>query len=105
VRWSEIVRVCDLAPVSVVPRYWTNDGNNTIGEANLDGSDANQSFITGADQPFGLAVSVAVAQVTPATPPAFANTPRGTLSAPTTLTVTDAGQQGPVAHRPVLHWR
>ena len=34
-----------------------------------------------------------VAQVTPATPPAFATTPQGTLSAPITLTLTDVGQQ------------
>ncbi len=31
--------------------YWTNHGTDTIGRANLDGSGANQSFITGAGQP------------------------------------------------------
>ena len=38
--------------------YWTNWGCDTIGRANLDGSDANQSFITGANQPLGVAVSL-----------------------------------------------
>jgi virginiamycin B lyase len=36
--------------------YWTNYGTNTIGRANLDGSGANQSFITGASIPYGIAV-------------------------------------------------
>lgn len=34
--------------------YWTNAG--AIGRANLDGTGANQSFITGASQPVGVAV-------------------------------------------------
>jgi uncharacterized protein YjbI with pentapeptide repeats len=29
--------------------YWSNFGANTIGRANLDGTDADQSFVTGAD--------------------------------------------------------
>jgi len=36
--------------------YWTNNGNNTIGRANLDGSSPNQSFITGANSPYNLTV-------------------------------------------------
>ena len=36
--------------------YWTNDAGNTIGRANLDGSSPNQSFITGANAPHGVAV-------------------------------------------------
>jgi hypothetical protein len=35
---------------------WTNFDTNTIGRADLDGSNVNQSFITGASQPFGVAV-------------------------------------------------
>ena len=73
--------------------YWTNRGTGTIGEANLDGSAVDQSFITGAHLPGEVAVvpAVPVAQVTPATPPAFPTTPQSQLSAPLTLTVTDAG--------------
>ena len=37
--------------------YWTNYGTDTIGRADLDGSNVNQSFITpGAFQPGGVAV-------------------------------------------------
>jgi sugar lactone lactonase YvrE len=35
--------------------YWTND-NGTIGRANLDGTSPNQAFVTGPDEPFGIAV-------------------------------------------------
>jgi virginiamycin B lyase len=35
--------------------YWTNFNTNTIGRANLDGTGANQSFITGASYPEGVA--------------------------------------------------
>src|SRR5260370_23766245 len=35
--------------------YWANRGTNAIGVANLDGTGANQSLITGANFPFGLA--------------------------------------------------
>jgi virginiamycin B lyase len=40
--------------------YWANDGEGagaTIGRANLDGSGVNQSFITGASEPNGVAVN------------------------------------------------
>ena len=33
--------------------YWANNGGTTIGRANLDGTGANQSFITGASNPAG----------------------------------------------------
>ena len=36
--------------------YWTNNQRDTIGRANLDGSGVDQSFITGASGPEGLAV-------------------------------------------------
>ena len=36
--------------------YWVNFIDGTIGRANLDGSSANQSFITGASFPLGVAV-------------------------------------------------
>ena len=36
--------------------YWANNLGTTIGRANLDGSNANQSFITGASSPVGVAV-------------------------------------------------
>ena len=41
-------------PASYV--YWTNQGANAIGRANLDGTNVNQSFISGASGAFGLAV-------------------------------------------------
>ena len=34
--------------------YWINNGTDTIGRANLDGTDVDQSFITGALNPFGI---------------------------------------------------
>lgn len=73
--------------------YWTNVNNGTIGEANLDGTDVNESIVSGASAGFGIAVSVPIAQVSPATPPAFTTTPQGTLSSPQALTVTNGGQQ------------
>jgi sugar lactone lactonase YvrE len=73
--------------------YWTNTNTNTIGVANLDGTGVNQSLITGANAPTGVAVSVPVAQVTPASPPAFAVTPQGTLGPPLTLTLANSGQR------------
>jgi virginiamycin B lyase len=74
--------------------YWTNSGGGTIGEANLDGTGVNQSFITGANTPTGNpAVSVPVAQVGSTVPPPFANTPHGSLSAPSTVTLRNTGQR------------
>jgi hypothetical protein len=37
--------------------YWTNPDDGTIGRANVDGTGANQSFISGASQPAGIAVA------------------------------------------------
>ncbi len=37
--------------------YWVNNRGGTIGRANLNGSSVNQSFITGADGPFGVALN------------------------------------------------
>jgi hypothetical protein len=41
--------------------FWADSGSDyngtTIGRANLDGSDVNQSLITGAHGPFGIAVT------------------------------------------------
>jgi HYDIN/CFA65/VesB-like, Ig-like domain len=73
--------------------YWTNSGGGTIGEANLDGTGVNQSFITGANTPEGPAVSVPVARVGSTVLPPFANTPQGSLSAPSTVTLRNAGQR------------
>ena len=39
--------------------YWANSGTGAIGRANLDGTGANQSFITGASSPIGVAVDTA----------------------------------------------
>jgi hypothetical protein len=36
--------------------FWANQNGNTIGRANVDGTAANQSFITGATAPYGVAV-------------------------------------------------
>jgi hypothetical protein len=73
--------------------YWSNNRTGTIGVANLDGTGVNQSYITGANVPVGLAVSVPVATPS-ATNLSFAGTtPRGSLSSPRTLTVTNNGQR------------
>lgn len=39
--------------------YWTNMDGNTTGQANLDGSGINQSWITGCNSPYGVAVDQA----------------------------------------------
>ncbi len=36
--------------------YWANYGTDTIGRADLDGTNVNRSFITGAEDPLGVAV-------------------------------------------------
>jgi len=36
--------------------YWSNFGTNTLGRANVDGGEVNQSFITGASGPDGVVV-------------------------------------------------
>jgi hypothetical protein len=57
---------------------WADTNNNPIMEANLDGSNVNPKFVTGADQPTAVAVDPAGATPAPPTPPA------GTTSTPTT---------------------
>jgi hypothetical protein len=39
--------------------YWANSSTGSIGRASLDGSDVNQSFVTGANNPVGVAVDAA----------------------------------------------
>jgi virginiamycin B lyase len=36
--------------------YWTSSGPNTIGRGNLDGTNANRSFMSGASYPYGVVV-------------------------------------------------
>ena len=38
--------------------YWANSGGQTIGRANLNGTSVNQSFIRGAIEPCGVAVTI-----------------------------------------------
>jgi virginiamycin B lyase len=47
-----------FSPAAVAYVYWANNGSgaNSIGRANSDGTSADQSFITGADGPSGVAV-------------------------------------------------
>jgi hypothetical protein len=71
--------------------YWANSSGTTIGVADLDGTGVDQSFIGTVSAPLGVAVSVPVASVS--TPATFASTPQGTLAAPRTVTVSNAGQQ------------
>jgi len=56
--------------------YWTQPNSNRIGRANLDGSGIDQSFITGAAKPWGIAVDAgepppAGAPPLPITPPTW----------------------------------
>lgn len=45
-----------IAPAANAYVYWVNNSDNTIGRASLSGLSPNQSFITGADAPNGIAV-------------------------------------------------
>jgi hypothetical protein len=72
--------------------YWTSSGNDTIGEANLNGTDINQSFTTGSGA-WGLAVSVPVAAASATASTFPPSTPQGTLSPPQTLTISNTGEQ------------
>jgi len=47
--------VCGLA-VDATHIFWANRSSNSIGRANLDGSDPNYALITGADEPCGIAI-------------------------------------------------
>lgn len=66
--------------------------NRDVGRANLDGTEANHALFTDIFNPFGIAVSVPVMSVTPASPEAFATTPQQTVGPPSTITVTNPGQ-------------
>jgi virginiamycin B lyase len=48
-----------FAPRAEAFVYWANDSGTTIGRAALDGTGANQSFVTGASNPCGVAVDPA----------------------------------------------
>jgi virginiamycin B lyase len=48
-----------FAPGAAGSIYWANDKGTTIGTANLDGTGVDQSFITGASNPCGVAVDAA----------------------------------------------
>jgi adhesin/invasin len=65
---------------------WANQGDGTIGRANLDGSSADQSFITGAGSVFGLALTAASPQLTLSAPSITAD---GRSSTTATMTVAD----------------
>jgi virginiamycin B lyase len=65
VRWSLVLRRrfsqrIDSPPIRFVSParhvYWANRTNGTIGRADIGGQNADQSFITGADGPTGVAV-------------------------------------------------
>jgi hypothetical protein len=76
--------------------YWTNPTSNTLGEADLDGTHVNPSFISGLTLGGAQslpAVSVSEAQVSSTVLAPFANTPQGSLSAPSTVMVTNIGQR------------
>ncbi len=73
--------------------YWTSVVGN-VGEADLAGSNVNQTVITGgSNDMLGIAVSVPVARVSPASPAAFASATVGKPSGPQFLTLTNTGQQ------------
>ena len=54
-----ITTVCFHAALAPDYVYWANLDGNAIGGSNLDGSSANQSWITGCNYPWGLAWSEA----------------------------------------------
>jgi hypothetical protein len=73
--------------------YWSNAVADAIGRASLDGTGVNQSFVAGASDPFGLAVDggpagTAAASVTSI---GFGTEPLGTLGAPRSVTISNAG--------------
>ncbi len=74
--------------------YWSNYDANTIGRAMIDGAAMDQSFIVGADHPAGVAVTPQpLADPSPASL-AFGSPkpiPRGSVSAPQTVTYTNTG--------------
>ncbi len=77
--------------------YWANYlGNGTIGRANLDGPNVNQSFISGATSVKGVAISHAPsADPSPASLTFGSPTPvpKGTVSGPKLVTYTNHGDE------------
>jgi len=53
---ASATRHFSIAVSAVRHLYWTNFGMNTIGRASVDGTGANQSFISGTNAPAGVAV-------------------------------------------------
>jgi virginiamycin B lyase len=45
-----------IAPAAGADIYWANQNSNSIGRASVDGTSVDQSFITGASQPGGVAI-------------------------------------------------
>jgi virginiamycin B lyase len=72
--------------------YWGDFSASTISAAELNGPLINRSLVSVPNRgnPFGVAVSVPVAQVGPATP--FASTPVGTLDGADIVTIGNTGQ-------------
>jgi virginiamycin B lyase len=79
--------------------YWSNAsplggagslsfGGSTIGRASLDGTNVNQSFITGASSPLGVYADAAPLLYPPAPPPPPSAAPAGTLKIGATARVT-----------------
>lgn len=72
--------------------YWANGGDGTIARANLDGTGADQTFISGATGPCGVAVDVPPSAASPAPPSNLftlgkpkLNQRRGTAQLPVTV--------------------
>ena len=72
--------------------YWANEGADTIGRANLDGTDANQSFITGQLGLVGVAVDALVGAPPPA--PHFLNVSPSRTNPGKTITVSGSVDHG-----------
>jgi virginiamycin B lyase len=51
-----VILMLAVAPACTAAIYWANSFNGTIGRANTDGTDVNQSFVVGAADPSGVAV-------------------------------------------------
>ena len=54
---AALAAACAPTALGASALYWSNSVSNTIGRAALDGSSADQGFITGANYPRGVAVS------------------------------------------------
>jgi len=54
--WGSVASASSASSASSGHIYWANISSNSIGEANLDGTGVNQSFITGANGPSDIVV-------------------------------------------------